>query len=136
MNTGKEKSLYLVYRFTSQESSDQLRSASVYQILYFYSNRGHVPENVLKKVFSELFLSDRQFLDGFYSLDELELFAQQVAQQIEAPDIYLISNHDYNSHMQEVYNVRGVKDVFHMQGKCIRNSELENSSKGFFSKLF
>lgn len=127
--------LNLIY--TQKQITKNETTYSIFHILYFFSDEGHIDLKILNKIYENypklVDLEDEFF---FESLDELGHFASAVCSQIGAPEVFILSSEDYNQGLEATSDLRGFREIFRRYGSVISNKELSGKKKNIFSKLF
>lgn len=126
--------LNLIYHFqTSQNQDEEFKPAS-YHVVYFFSEQGFLKKEELKELSKAVPEADHQNLT-FLNLDDLKAFAHRVSQELEMPEVRLISVQDYNIGLDGAKDLAGFQGIFQKYGEVVVNEEAR-PKKGFFGKLF
>lgn len=123
--------LNLIYSFSTNGDNDYQ-----YKISYFFSQLGYVQMETNQKVYTRLFPDRKNILEGFSSLQEIETFAQEICKETGAPEVFILSNHDYNATMDTINNVRDFLELFGRYGTSIKNPNAKNGKPTFLSNIF
>jgi hypothetical protein len=149
-------SLNLVYSFQNLNSLDLdemslkdfkiledidviIKSASYYQIIYFFSDNETINFDSLVKVyesFSSNKLPDRFFdskvVGPFSSIEDLKGFALEVCDKLKSPDVFMMAAEEYNASIESVVDKKELKVIFKRFGRCLENPNLKKSRKNIF----
>src|SRR5690606_35896412 len=103
--------LNLIYRQIAHMG--EFGQENAYQVLYFFSDIGHISENIMNKVYAEFpkFISS----DGDYyfrTLEELGRFSGLMCVELESPEVFILSVQDYNLGLEATSDLRGFRDIF------------------------
>lgn len=127
-------SLNLIYHFqASQNQEGHFRTAN-YHVVFFFSDEGFLDPSMLQemaKVSPEANHIDLTFL----SLDHLKEFSLRVAQELQQPEVRLISVQDYNIGVDGARDLHTFRDIFTRYGDVVENAEAKKK-KGFLGKFF
>jgi len=126
--------LNLIYRQITRMG--ELGQENAYQVLYFFSDIGHISENTMNKVYAEF----PKFIDiqgdyYFKTLEDLGRFAGLMCAELEAPEVFILSVQDYNLGLEATSDLRGFRDIFRRYGSVVENPELKDKKKNLFSKI-
>ncbi|WP_408097461.1 hypothetical protein ACJVC5_00715 [Peredibacter sp. HCB2-198] len=126
--------LNLIYHFqTSQNQDEEFKPAS-YHVVYFFDDQGFIERSMLQELSKSVPNADHQALT-FLNLDDLKDFALRVSQELNAPDVQLISVQDYNIGLDGAKDLASFQSIFQKYGEKIIN-EAAQKRKGLFGKLF
>lgn len=126
--------LNLIYRQITRYH--ELGQESLYQILYLFSESGHIPQAPMKKVYDEFPVVQND--DDFYfrTLEDLGRFAGLLCKELEAPEVFILSVQDYNLGLEATSDLRGFRDIFRRYGSVVENPDFTGKKKNLFSKIF
>ncbi len=127
-------SLSLIYHFQSSQNQDGDFKPSRYKVVYFFSEQGFLEDSFMREMSKTIPDADHFGLT-FLSLDDLKGFALRVAQELNSPEVRLISVQDYNIGLDGARDLASLKNVFSQFGDLVMN-ENNSRKKGFFGKLF
>lgn len=126
--------LTLIYHFqSSQLQTEEFKPAS-YKMVYFFNDEGFVDSKIileLLKAFPDSNYQERTFLN----LDDLKAFASRVAEELQAPQVRLISVQDYNIGIDGAKDLKSYKEFFGKFGETVVNEQAVKK-KGLFGKFF
>ena len=126
--------LALIYHFqSSQLNNEEFRPAS-YKMVYFFNDEGFVDPKImleLLKAFPDSNYQDRNFLN----LDDLKAFAFRVAEELQAPQVRVISVQDYNIGVDGAKDLKTYREFFNKYGETLINEQAVKK-KGLFGKFF
>lgn len=126
--------LNLIYHFqTSQNQDEEFKPAS-YHVVYFFGEQGFLDKTMLQELSKSVPNADHNALT-FLNLDDLKDFALRVSQELNAPDVQLISVQDYNIGLDGTKDMVSFQGIFQKYGEKILN-ESAQKKKGLFGKLF
>lgn len=126
--------LNLIYHFqTSQHQDEEFKPAS-YHVVYFFNEQGFLDQKQLQELSKTVPDADHAALT-FLNLDDLKHFALRVCQELNAPDVQLISVQDYNIGLDGAKDLASFQGIFQKYGEKIQNDEVSRK-KGFLSKFF
>ena len=126
--------LNLIYHFqTSQHQDEEFKPAS-YHVVYFFNEQGFLDQKELQELSKTVPEADHTALT-FLNLDDLKQFALRVCQELNAPDVQLISVQDYNIGLDGAKDLASFQGIFQKYGEKIIN-EAAQKKKGLFGKLF
>ena len=128
------KGLTLIYHFQSSQNQDEEFKPASYKMVYFFNDEGFVDNKILLellKAFPDSNYQDRTFLN----LDDLKAFAHRVAEELEAPQVRLISVQDYNIGIDGAKDLTSYRELFNKYGEALIN-EQASKKKGLFGKFF
>ena len=126
--------LTLIYHFqSSQLQTEEFKPAS-YKMVYFFNDEGFIDSKImieLLKAYPDSNYQDRTFLN----LDDLKAFALRVAEELQTPQVRLISVQDYNIGVDGAKDLKSYKDFFTKYGEALINDQAVKK-KGLFGKFF
>ncbi len=131
-----DSSLNLVYSFEADGSPKNKKKSGQYRIAHFFSEMGYVPLKVNQKVYSTLYPKGQEVFVGFGSLQELEIFAQEICQEMDHSEVFLLSNHDYNAALDTINHLNDFHSMFKKFGKSLKNPKFKAGSSGIMNKIF
>lgn len=126
--------LTLVYHFQSSHNGEGIFRPASYKVIYFFSPEGFLENQLLKELSKTVPDANHELLT-FLNLDDLKSFALRVCQELNAPEVRLISVQDYNIGVDGARDLTSFQSVFQKFGELIENEEAPRK-KGFFGKLF
>jgi hypothetical protein len=126
--------LTLIYHFqSSQLQTEEFKPAS-YKMVYFFNDEGFIDPKILielLKAYPDSNYQDRTFLN----LDDLKAFALRVAEELQSPQVRVISVQDYNIGVDGAKDLKSFKDFFSKYGEALINEQAVKK-KGLFGKFF
>lgn len=126
--------LTLIYHFQSSQNQDEEFKPASYKMVYFFNEDGFVDTKLileLLKAFPDSNYQDKTFLN----LDDLKAFAHRVAEELNSPQVRLISVQDYNIGIDGARDIKSFRELFGKYGEAIVNEQAVKK-KGLFGKLF
>ena len=126
--------LTLIYHFQSSQTLKEEFIQASYRMVYFFSDEGFIePKLILEllKAFPDSNIQDRAFLN----LDDLQAFAQRVAEEVQAPQVRLISVQDYNIGIDGAKDLKTYRELFRKYGEAHLNQQAVKK-KTLFGKIF
>ena len=103
-------------------------------MVYFFNDEGFIDSKImieLLKAYPDSNYQDRTFLN----LDDLKAFALRVAEELQTPQVRLISVQDYNIGVDGAKDLKSYKDFFTKYGEALINDQAVKK-KGLFGKFF
>jgi hypothetical protein len=126
--------LTIIYHFHSTSHQDEEFKAASYQMVYVFNEEGMVEPSVLLELLKPY--PDSNFQDKtFPNLDDLKAFSRRLAEELDAPQVRIISVQDYNIGIDGAKDLKSLKDIFAKYGELLMN-ESRMKKKNFFGKLF
>lgn len=112
-----------------------------YYLLHVMDHRGMLDREVVNRVYKEKFQREmdreQDIVGPFESLDELNMYAYELASVINAPKVSLLSVSDYNLLLENAMDLNGLIYDLKNKGNILENIEKDQGKKsGFFSKIF
>lgn len=112
-----------------------------YYLLHILDHRGILDRDLVVRVYKEKFQRevdrDQEIVGPFESLDELNMYAYQLASEINAPKVSLLSVSDYNLLLENAMDLNNLIYDLKNKGNILENMEKDQGKKsGFFSKIF
>lgn len=112
-----------------------------YYLLHVLDHRGILDREIVIRVYKEKFQRDldrdQDIVGPFESLDELNMFAYELANEINAPKVSLLSVGDYNLLLENAMDLNNLIYDLKNKGNILENIERDQVKKsGFFSKIF
>lgn len=126
--------LNLIYRHMSESTLEGVISR--YQALYFFSDFGAVPLNILDHVYESFAKKDINNDYYFESLEDIGRFATMVCQEVAAPHVFVLSVPDYNLGLEATSDLETFRQIFKKYGSVIENPDFKGKKNNLFSKLF
>ena len=126
--------LTLIYHFQSSQNQDQEFRPASYRVIYFFNEEGFVNHSTLLellKAFPEAGVDGMTFLN----LEDLKAFALRVGQELQSPQVKLISVQDYNIGLDGAKDLRSYRELFGKYGESLVN-ETAVKKKGLLGKFF
>lgn len=126
--------LTLIYHFQSSQNQDQEFRPASYRVIYFFNDEGFVEQATLVellKAFPEAGADGMTFLN----LDDLKAFALRVGQELQSPQVKLISVQDYNIGLDGAKDLTSYRELFSKYGEALM-SETVVKKKGLLGKIF
>jgi hypothetical protein len=126
--------LTIIYHFHSSSSQDEEFKSASYQMVYVFNEEAMTEASVLLELLKAY--PDSNFQDKtFLNLDDLKAFAKRLAEELDAPQVRIISAQDYNIGIDGAKDLKSFKDIFSKYGELLIN-ESRMKKKNFFGKLF
>lgn len=125
--------LILIYHFQSSYNSS-LGVGARYKVVFFFSSAGFLDQNMLIEM-AKTVPEAGHFDLTFLNLDDLKEFALRVAQEMQVPQVRIISVQDYNIGLDGAKDVTEFKLIFSKFGDLLVN-QAEAKKKGFLGKFF
>lgn len=128
-----------IYHFFQPRPQDG--SLPQYYLLHILDHRGFIDRELIARLLKEKFdkvvdLSN-DLVGPFESLDELSIFAYDLASAIDSPKVSLLSVTDYNLLLENATDLNNFIYDLKNKGNILENIEKNQSKKaGFFSKIF
>ena len=130
----------LIYRFSHETSlvgeQEFPELSGRYQVLYFFSDAGPVPQEAQEEVAIRLFNRSVGLPATFSSLDDLKDFAMGVCQHVKAPEVFVLSVQDYNVGVDAARDVRAFREIYRRYGLNLANPDVISRGPGLFGKFF
>ena len=126
--------LTLIYHFQSSQNQDGVFQPASYKVIYFFSESGFIELSLMQELAKSVPDADHQNLN-FLNLDDLKAFALRMSQEIDSPDIRLISVQDYNIGIDGAKDLVSFRSMLTKFGDLIMN-QAPVKKKGFFNKIF
>jgi hypothetical protein len=103
-------------------------------MVYVFNEEGMVEPSVLLELLKAY--PDSNFQDKtFPNLDDLKAFSRRLAEELDAPQVRIISVQDYNIGIDGAKDLKSLKEIFAKYGELLMN-ESRMKKKNFFGKLF
>lgn len=125
--------LNLIYHFQASQNQDEEFRPARYKVIYFFTEAGFVEEDLLRELMKS-FPDANQEEMTFLNLDDLKAFGMRVAQELQAPQLKLLSVQDYNIGIDGARDLRSFQEIFNKFGEAVMNESAKK--KGIFGKLF
>ena len=126
--------LNLIYRHLSETTSEGV--VGHYQALYFFSDFGAIPEQVLDKVYENFSSQKTKHNYLFESLEDIGKFAIEVCQEVMAPAVFVVSVPDYNLGLEATSDLKTFREIFKKYGSIIENPDFKEKKGNLLSKFF
>ena len=122
--------LNLLYRIINEGEQE-----SLIEVLNFFSEAGPISPKTLEDNYQKYrFHEGRALL--FNTLEELGQFALEVCQETASPEVFILSNVDYNIGLDTCNNVRSFRELFRRYGNVIENPDQGRKKSNIFNKFF
>lgn len=122
--------LNLLYRIINEGEQD-----SLIEVLNFFSEAGPISSKTLEESYQKY-----RFHEGnallFNTLEQLGQFALEVCQETASPEVFILSNVDYNIGLDTCNNVRSFRELFRRYGNVIENPDQGRKKTNIFNKFF
>lgn len=125
--------LNLIYHFQASQNQDEEFRPARYKVIYFFTEAGFVEENLLRELLKSFPEANQEEMT-FLNLDDLKAFALRVAQELQSPQLKLLSVQDYNIGIDGAKDLRSFREIFSKFGEVVVNETAKK--KGIFGKLF
>ncbi len=127
-------SLSLIYHFQSSQNQDGVFRPASYKVVYFFSSEGFLDQNMLQELSKSIPEADHKTV-SFLNLDDLKHFALRVCQELDLPEVRLISVQDYNIGIDGAKDLESYQTILTKFGELVLN-ESATKKRNFFGKLF
>lgn len=122
--------LNLIYRILNEGGEN-----SHVEILRFFSEAGPLHQKTLDSVYQKYrFHSGNALL--FKTLEDMGQFALEVCQESASPEVFILSNVDYNIGLDTCNDVRNFREIFRRYGNVIENPDQSRKKNTIFNKFF
>ena len=127
-------SLSLIYHFQSSQNQEGIFRPASYKVIYFFSPEGFLDQGMLQELSKSIPEADHKMV-SFLNLDDLKHFALRVSQELDIPEVRLISVQDYNIGLDGARDLESYQSIFTKFGELVLN-EGATKKRNFFGKLF
>lgn len=123
-------SLNLIYRILDGGDEE-----SYVEVLRFFSEAGPVIKDRIDEAYQKYrFHSGPNYY--FKTLEEMGQFALDICQDSGAPEVFVLSDADYNLGLDSCGDVKGFREIFRRYGNIIENPDQTRKKNNIFNKLF
>lgn len=134
--------LNIVYTYQNAVEDRSIKASySGYSVASIFSfSTGKVAEELITPIYESLFNQSILFVDDsfgpFYNLNDLNVFAAKLAEEVSAPYVYIVSAQDFNSGIEVVHDVETFTHLFSEKGLKVDNHKYLGNKSKFFNKIF
>lgn len=128
-------SLSLIYHFQASQNQEGVFRPASYHVVYFFSHEGFLEKKQLQELSKSIPDADHDQV-SFLSLDDLKHFALRTAEELNAPEVRLISVQDYNIGLDGARDQESFQAIFTKFGDVVVNEGATSKKKGFLDKFF
>lgn len=132
---------YIVGVYNYLNAFPELHSDSAYYILYLLDEKGLLDKSAANKLYEEKFKSElssanihQNMIGPFDSTDNLNQFAFQLCEELNAEKVSLLSVQEYNTLLEGTQTASDFHRDLLLKGNVMEN--IERKKKGFLSRFF
>jgi hypothetical protein len=123
---------YFLYRML-KETIDGIEQNPLFKTVIFFNSSGEVSADEFRKIGPE-FVTDKGII--FNTKEEMMTFLETAMAQFHAPNLFILSAHDYNIGIESCQDLSTFRELFQRYGNEIISEEEVSGSKKFLSKFF
>ncbi|MFA6236445.1 MAG: hypothetical protein WC635_03875 [Bacteriovorax sp.] len=135
---------YIVGIYNYINAAPELNADSAYYILYLLDEKGLLDRSIALKIYEERFKSSlattesytnsSKMIGPFDSTDQLNQFAFQLCEELNAAKVSLLSVQEYNQLLESTQSAPDFHRDLLEKGNVMEN--IERKKKGFLSRFF